>query len=83
MFPKQSADLKEAWKVFSSHFNQWLEVAWVTDDQGAIPILPVSLVTLVDISSLLFYFNMKHTDVSEQDLTSDLGAYQGRGAQSL
>lgn len=83
MFPKQNANLKESWRVFSSHFDQWLEVAWVTDNQGVILIVPVSLVTLVDISSLLFYSNMKHTDVSEQHLTSDLGGYQGQGAQSL
>lgn len=78
MFPKQSTDSKEAWRVFPSRFSQWLEVAWVTDDQGVITILPVSLVTLVDTSSLLFYFNMKHTDVSEQDLTSDLGVSRVR-----
>lgn len=78
MFPKQSAYSKEAWRVFPSHFSQWLEVAWVTDDQRVIPILPVSLVALVDIPSLLFYFNTKHTDVSEQDLTSDPGASRVR-----
>ena len=34
--------------------------------------------TLVDISALLFHFNIKHTDVSEQDLTSDLEAIRVR-----
>lgn len=70
MLPKQSAQ-----RVFPSQFAQWLDVAWVTDDQR---VTLVSLVALVDISSPLFYFNMKHTDVSEQDLTSDLGASRVR-----
>lgn len=50
----------------------------MTDDQRVAPVSPVSLVTLVDISSLLFYFDTKRADVSEQDPTSDPGASRVR-----
>lgn len=58
--------------------SSWLEMAWLTNDQCVIPILLVSLVMLVDISSLLFFFNITLTDVLEHNLTSDLGASKVR-----
>lgn len=67
-------NLSEFWTVFKMNLrcqsNRWP----VCRSYFSCP----SCHTLVDISALLFHFNIKHTDVSEQDLTSDLEAIRVR-----